>query len=165
MRVSFPGESPEYRAARDRLLEQEVALRRAMEAVAAARRQLPAGGVIPQDYAFHGQGADAAPISVRFSELFAPGKDTLAIYSFMFGPERAEPCPGCTHFLDGLNGAALLGDTLDVPAQLHLLFQQGIARLPVGGAFVGEMKMFEVALQVLLHARQTADPRQWLPQA
>ena len=23
----------------------------------------------------------------------------------MFGPEREEPCTGCTHFLDGLNGA------------------------------------------------------------
>ena len=23
----------------------------------------------------------------------------------MFGPERDEPCPGCTHFLDGLDGA------------------------------------------------------------
>lgn len=39
------------------------------------------------------------------SELFAPGKDTLAIYSFMFGPERERPCPGCTHFLDSLDGA------------------------------------------------------------
>lgn len=122
MRVSFPGESPEYRAARDRLLEQEVALRRAMEAVAAARRQLPAGGVIPQDYAFHGQGADAAPISVRFSELFAPGKDTLAIYSFMFPRDPSDsrpgsstgetarlklnesPCPSCVALLDQLDG-------------------------------------------------------------
>jgi predicted dithiol-disulfide oxidoreductase (DUF899 family) len=41
---------------------------------------------------------------VKLSELFAPGKDTLAIYSFMYGPEREEPCPGCTHFLDGLDG-------------------------------------------------------------
>ena len=44
---------------------------------------------------------------MKLSELFAPGKDTLAIYSFMFGPERAEPCPGCTHFLDAADGAAL----------------------------------------------------------
>jgi hypothetical protein len=39
--LTFPGESDEYRAARDRLLEQEIELRRAMEAVAAARRELP----------------------------------------------------------------------------------------------------------------------------
>ena len=24
----------------------------------------------------------------------------------MFGPERERPCPGCTHFLDGLDGAS-----------------------------------------------------------
>jgi predicted dithiol-disulfide oxidoreductase (DUF899 family) len=38
MAIAFPGESAEYRAARNRLLEQEIELRRAMEAVAAARR-------------------------------------------------------------------------------------------------------------------------------
>src|SRR5207237_450351 len=43
--IRFPGESAEYRAARDRLLEQEIELRRATEAVAAARRELPPGGV------------------------------------------------------------------------------------------------------------------------
>ena len=36
MGVAFPGESPGYRAARDRLLEDEIELRRAMEAVANA---------------------------------------------------------------------------------------------------------------------------------
>ena len=38
MAITFPGESAEYRAARNRLLEQEIELRRVMEAVAAARR-------------------------------------------------------------------------------------------------------------------------------
>ena len=41
---------------------------------------------------------------VKLSELFASEKDTLAIYSFMYGPERERPCPGCTHFLDALDG-------------------------------------------------------------
>jgi predicted dithiol-disulfide oxidoreductase (DUF899 family) len=68
--VTFPGESAEYRAARDRLLIQEIELRRAMEAVAAARRSLPPGGVVPADYVFHGAGADGAPIDVKLSELF-----------------------------------------------------------------------------------------------
>ena len=49
MTIAFPGESAEYRAARNRLLEQEIELRRAMEAVAAARRRLPPGGVVPQE--------------------------------------------------------------------------------------------------------------------
>src|SRR5258708_13660363 len=43
---------------------------------------------------------------MKLSELFAPGKDTLAMYSFGFGPEREQPWPGCTHLLDALNGAA-----------------------------------------------------------
>jgi predicted dithiol-disulfide oxidoreductase (DUF899 family) len=52
MPVTFPGESAEYRAARNRLLDQEIELRRVMEAVAEARRRLPPGGVVPQDYVF-----------------------------------------------------------------------------------------------------------------
>ena len=54
MTISFPGESAAYRAARDRLLDQEVELRRATEAVAASRRSLPPGGAIKEDYVFNG---------------------------------------------------------------------------------------------------------------
>ena len=109
MSISFPGESPEHRAARDRLLKQEVELRRATEAVAAARRALPPGGVIPQDYVFQQAGTDGTPTSVKLSELFVPGKDTLAIYNFMFPRALDEdlPCPSCTSFLDAFDGAAL----------------------------------------------------------
>jgi len=32
--------------------------------------------------------------------------DTLALYSFMFGPETKQACPMCTSFLDSLNGTA-----------------------------------------------------------
>ena len=73
MGTSFPGESAEYRAARERLLEQEIELHRAIEAVAAARRTLPSGGPIPVDYAFDGEGPDGAHTEIRMSELFAPG--------------------------------------------------------------------------------------------
>jgi predicted dithiol-disulfide oxidoreductase (DUF899 family) len=125
MTVTFPGESAEYRAARNRLLEQEIELRRAMEAVAAARRELPAGGAIPEDYVFEGAGPDGAPTDVRMSELFAPGKDSLVIYNFMFprayggdrpGPATGKtaelpleegPCPSCVALLDQLDGAAV----------------------------------------------------------
>lgn len=48
--VRFPGESPEYRAARDRLLEAEAEMRRQTEAVAAMRRGLPPGGAVTEDY-------------------------------------------------------------------------------------------------------------------
>jgi predicted dithiol-disulfide oxidoreductase (DUF899 family) len=122
MAVAFPGESAEYRTARNRLLEQEIALRRATEAVAAARRALPPGGAIPRDYVFQGAGADGAPADVKLSELFAPGRNSLVIYSFMFprsagdtrpGPEAGQtarlplaegPCPSCTSLLDQLDG-------------------------------------------------------------
>ncbi|HEY3696007.1 DUF899 family protein [Phenylobacterium sp.] len=97
--LAFPNESPAYRAARNALLEEEMALRRQVERVAARRRALPPGGAVKDDYRFVGPGGP-----VTLSGLFAPGKDTLAVYSFMFGPERARPCPGCTHFLDALDG-------------------------------------------------------------
>ena len=124
MAIAFPGESTEYRAARNRLLEQEIELRRAMEAVAAARRRLPPGGAVPQDYIFQAQGAGGGLSEVRLSELFAPGKDSLLIYSMMFprasdddspGPRVGQtallplaegPCPSCTALLDQLDGAA-----------------------------------------------------------
>jgi predicted dithiol-disulfide oxidoreductase (DUF899 family) len=88
MSARFPGESPEYRTARDRLLEAEAELRRQTEAVAELRRALPPGGVVPQDYLFDEDGGE-----VRLSELFWPDHDTLVIYSFMYGPEMEEACP------------------------------------------------------------------------
>src|SRR5947209_18294271 len=94
MQIRFPGESAEYRTARDRLLEREIELRRAMEAVAAARRQLPHGGAVPDDYLFQGAGANGAVTDVRLSELFAPGRDSLAIYSFMFPRDPGDDSPG-----------------------------------------------------------------------
>jgi predicted dithiol-disulfide oxidoreductase (DUF899 family) len=96
MSITFPGESAAYRAARERLLVQEADLRRATEAVAESRRGLPPGGELTEDYVFQEKG----PADVRFSELFAPGKDTLAIYSFMFprAPGEQLPCPR-TQFL------------------------------------------------------------------
>ena len=123
MGVTFPGESAEYRAARNRLLEQEIELRRQMEAVAAARRKLPPGGEIPEDYLFQERGADGRATDVRMSELFARGKDSLLIYTFMFPrypddtrpgptskalsvlPLEKTPCPSCTAFLDQLDAA------------------------------------------------------------
>jgi predicted dithiol-disulfide oxidoreductase (DUF899 family) len=124
MTLTFPNETPEYRAARRRLLEEEVELRRATEAVAAARRALPPGGVVPHDYVFRGAGADGAARDVRLSELFAPGHDSLVVYSAMFPRDPSDerpgaaagetaclhladsPCPSCTALLDQLEGAA-----------------------------------------------------------
>jgi predicted dithiol-disulfide oxidoreductase (DUF899 family) len=108
MSISFPGESAHYRVARDRLLGREAELRHLTEAVAAERRALPPGGVIPQDYVFQEAGPDGSPAPVRLSELFAAGKDSLVIYSFMFPRALDEdlPCPSCTQFLDAFDGVA-----------------------------------------------------------
>jgi predicted dithiol-disulfide oxidoreductase (DUF899 family) len=51
MDIAFPEESPQYRAARDRLLQQEIELCRVMETVAAARHRLPPAAVV-EDYVF-----------------------------------------------------------------------------------------------------------------
>ena len=104
--IRFPNESSAYRTARNALLEQEMELRRQIERVAAKRRALPEGGELKEDYVFQAADQDGRALSVKLSELFAPGKDSLAVYSFMFGLEREHPCPGCTHFLDALDGAA-----------------------------------------------------------
>ena len=96
--VQSPGESGEYRLARNRLLEAEIELRRMVERVAAQRRALPPGGAVPDDYFFE-KPADGGG-EVRFSQLLAPGKDTLVIYSFMFlrwpGDTRPGPAEGQT---------------------------------------------------------------------
>jgi predicted dithiol-disulfide oxidoreductase (DUF899 family) len=150
MGIVFPGESPEYRAARDRLLKQEIELRRMMEAVATARRELPAGGPVPEDYVFQGTADKGTSTDVRLSELFAPGRDSLVIYSFMFPRDRADdspgpasgetallplhegPCPSCTALLDQLDGAA-------EHANQHLtLVVAATAPLPRILAFAGE---------------------------
>jgi predicted dithiol-disulfide oxidoreductase (DUF899 family) len=109
--IRFPGESAEYRAARDELLRDEIALRRHTEAVAAKRRALPLGGPLKENYQFHGadpaRGDDlGASRPLRLSELFRPGLDTLIIYSYMFGPQMKMPCSSCTSILDGLDGEA-----------------------------------------------------------
>jgi predicted dithiol-disulfide oxidoreductase (DUF899 family) len=98
----FPNESPKYRAARDALLATEAELRDQVERVAAQRRALPLGGRLEQDYAFN-EIVGGASRTVKLSALFDPGKDTLFLYSFMYGPDAKQPCPLCTSFLDALD--------------------------------------------------------------
>jgi len=106
----FPGESDEYRRARDELLQAEIELRRQTERVAAQRRELPLGGAVPTDYVFDEWDEDAGAVrQVRLSELFGD-KDTLFLYSFMIVPPEqglpfVGPCPSCTSIIDGIDGA------------------------------------------------------------
>jgi predicted dithiol-disulfide oxidoreductase (DUF899 family) len=99
-KAHFPNESPENRRARNALLAEEIELRRHIERVAALRRALPPGGEIPEDYAFESSNG-----AVRVSQLFGD-KDTLVIYSMMFGPQRERACPMCTAMLTSWEGTA-----------------------------------------------------------
>jgi predicted dithiol-disulfide oxidoreductase (DUF899 family) len=105
----FPGESAEYRRARNALLQKEVRLRRQIEAVAAERRSLPPGGEVRKDYMFDASfPGETGFKTVKLSELFAPGKRTLYLYNFMFpeGFGSTAPCPSCTSIIDAVDGAA-----------------------------------------------------------
>lgn len=115
--VRFPNESVDYRRARDALLAAEIELRRHIEQVAEQRRALPPGGVVSKDYRFEGENG-----AVVFSELFGD-KQTLAVYSYMYGPKRELPCPMCTSLLSAWDG-----ESVDVEQRIALVI---VARLPI----------------------------------
>jgi predicted dithiol-disulfide oxidoreductase (DUF899 family) len=102
----FPNESAAYRKARDKLLKAEIDLRRKVEEVAKLRRKLPLGGEVPEDFVFEEPAEVVGMRKVRLSQLFAPGKDTLILYNYMYSPDMANPCPMCTSIIDSLDGAA-----------------------------------------------------------
>jgi predicted dithiol-disulfide oxidoreductase (DUF899 family) len=95
-----PNESKAYRDARNELLREEIELRRHIERVAEMRRALPQGAEVIGDYQFHGEHG-----ITDFAGLFGD-KQTLVIYSYMFGPQRQRPCPMCTAMLSTWEGVA-----------------------------------------------------------
>jgi predicted dithiol-disulfide oxidoreductase (DUF899 family) len=118
--VRFPNESAEYRAARTALLAEEIELRRHLERVAAQRRALPPGGEAQGDYRFQGEEGPS-----DLAGLFGD-KQTLVVYSFMYGPERDRPCPMCTALLGPLDGNAR---DLDQRISLAVVARSPIERL------------------------------------
>ncbi|SHE74979.1 Predicted dithiol-disulfide oxidoreductase, DUF899 family [Kaistia soli DSM 19436] len=116
--VRILNESAEYRAARQKLLIEEYELRRLTERVAEMRRALPPGAPVTGDYRFIAE--DGREVS--FAALFGDHR-TLAIYNYMFGPQRARPCPMCTNLL-----GALEGNANDVMQQMALAV---VARSPI----------------------------------
>ena len=116
--IRMPGESAEYRAARTALLAEEIELRRHIERVAAQRRALPPGGEVRGDYRFKGEDGR----EVTLADLFAD-KQTLGVYSYMFGPQRERPCPMCTNLL-----GAWEGNAADVGQRMSLAV---VARSPI----------------------------------
>ena len=101
----FPGEDQAYRTARNALLEAEFALEEQLSKVVEMRRALPAGGAVSQDYVFDTI-ENGTVRQVRLSELFSPGRKTLFLYSYMYGPDAKAPCPACTSLVDGFSGIA-----------------------------------------------------------
>ena len=100
--LRYPNESKEYREARAALLKDEQELVDKMKSVAEKRRKLPPGGELKEDYVFQWANDGKVGKSVKFSELFAD-KNTLLLYSFMFGPNWDKPCLSCTSLVDGFD--------------------------------------------------------------
>lgn len=101
----YPNESKEYRDARDSLLKDEQELIDKVKDVAARRRTLPLGGELKEDYTFKWANDGKVGKPVKFSELFGD-KNTLLLYSFMYGPNWDNPCPSCTSIVDGFDRSA-----------------------------------------------------------
>jgi predicted dithiol-disulfide oxidoreductase (DUF899 family) len=140
-KAHYPNESAEYRAARNALLAEEIELRRHVERVASQRRALPAGGAIPRDFELAGENGRAL-----MSDLFRD-KDTLLVYSMMYGPQRKAPCPMCTSFLSSWNGTAVnlrqrvaMVVTARSPIERLMAYkaQRGFANLPFVSDASGE---------------------------
>jgi predicted dithiol-disulfide oxidoreductase (DUF899 family) len=113
----YPNESEDYRRARTALLTEEIELRRHIERVAEQRRGLPPGGEVKKNYAFEGENG---PVS--FTDLFS-NKNTLVVYSYMFGPQRERPCPMCTSLLSAWDG-----EVPDIQQRVALVV---VARSPI----------------------------------
>jgi predicted dithiol-disulfide oxidoreductase (DUF899 family) len=119
--MRFAQEPADWRAARDRLLTRELALRREMEAVARDLRALPPGPVMAQDYVLQRMGTGGVAENVPLSALFGSG-DTLMVYHMMFPRDTRDgraapvvgafaatplaqgPCPSCTALVDMWSG-------------------------------------------------------------
>ena len=101
LRKPSPDESADYARARQSLLAEEIELQRHLDRVAALRRELPPGPLIKADYRL----SDPNGTEVRLIDLFGD-KNSLLTYFWMYGPERARPCPMCTNLLGPLNANA-----------------------------------------------------------
>ncbi len=98
-----PAETPAYAKLRDELQEAEIALRDQRERVAELRRRLPldtaAADVTLEEI------RDGQRVPVKLSELFTDADKPLVLMHFMFGGSQASPCPMCTMWADGYDGA------------------------------------------------------------
>lgn len=98
-----PSESPAYVKIRDELLEAEIALRDQRERVAELRRSLPRD--TPTEDEVFEEIVEGERRAVRLSELFRDPDKPLVLMHFMYGKAQTQPCPMCTLFADGYDGA------------------------------------------------------------
>jgi predicted dithiol-disulfide oxidoreductase (DUF899 family) len=141
--LRYPNETQAYRDARESLLHDERELVEKVKAVAAKRRTLPPGGELKEDYVFQWAIDGRVGQRVKFSELFGD-KNTLLLYSFMFGPNWDNPCTSCTSLVDGFDRtwyqvsrhAAFVAIAKAPAARIHAwATQRGWTRIPlVSGA-------------------------------
>jgi predicted dithiol-disulfide oxidoreductase (DUF899 family) len=116
----IPNESAEYRRARNALLAEEIELRRHIERVAAQRRALPPGGEVKKNYKFQ---SEHGPVT--FADLFGD-KESLVVYSWMYGAQRERPCPMCTSLLSAWDGEA---QDMEQNVALAIIAQSPIEKL------------------------------------
>jgi predicted dithiol-disulfide oxidoreductase (DUF899 family) len=119
-KTPFPGESPEYRKAREALLAEEIEFRRHLTHLTEQRRALPPGPVIEKNYRFKDENGG----EVGLIDLFGQ-HDTLVTYFWMFGPQRERPCPMCTNWLGAVNGNAA---DINQRVALRILGRSPVAR-------------------------------------
>src|SRR5262249_202971 len=139
----YPNESREYREAREALLKDEQELVDRVKALAARRRTLPPGGQLKEGYVFQWANDGKIGQRVKFSELFGD-KNTLLIYSFMYGPNWDNPCPSCTSLMDGFDRsayqvtrhAAFVGSAKDPAAKINAWARRrGWSQIPLVSGF------------------------------
>jgi predicted dithiol-disulfide oxidoreductase (DUF899 family) len=94
------GTREEWLAAREELLDREKELTRRSDELARQRQELPWVRV-DEPYSFQ---TDAG--TKTLAELF-DGRSQLLVYHLMFGPEDEAACPGCSFFVDHLDGAVM----------------------------------------------------------
>ena len=129
----WPTVDARYGAAREAVVEAELEVSRAIEALAVRRRSMPAGSVV-RDYEFIQGPRDIfdgdEPSVVEMRHLFGE-HSSLLLYNFMFDGTTTEPCAMCTSLIDGYDGAAAdleerVGFAVVAPAPLDAL--RGYAR-------------------------------------
>jgi predicted dithiol-disulfide oxidoreductase (DUF899 family) len=158
----YPNESHEYRGARNELLKDEQELVERVKALAEKRRKLPLGGQLKEDYVFQWANDGKVAQRVKFSELFGD-KNTLLLYSFMFGPNWDNPCTSCTSLVDGFDrswyqvsrDAAFVAIAKAPAERIHAWAKQrGWSQIPL-------VSGFESAYQADYKCQGESDDMQW----